>query len=321
MEIGIAGLGCAGSYLLRRLKDNGFAVKGFDPKRPDFYIPCGYAANYSSMKLFMDKAGLDFESYVLSRAGSVTFTGTGMPDIIFDSAGLCTFDKNRLEKDMLEGTGYETKKLGGNHDLIVDATGISRSLLGQAESDFTMYTMEYVSETAEHKDFYFRYFPKGQGYFWEFPLGSLYHVGAGSSSLELIRESLRDSMPMKTTGRKIRLKPLFDQMTGGKIIGVGESIGTVSPITGEGIVPSIECADILYEVLRRRDTLDEIRLDYEKSVRKRFSHYVKLYSLLQSYRSGKRVSLKGMTAVRGVSRTMREFGIDFRISRILKYFV
>ncbi len=321
MRIGIAGLGSAGTYLARRLTDSGFDVTAFDPKRPGYYIPCGYAANENSMSEFMKKIGFDFSSYILSRAESITFTGTNMPDFSFNSLGLCTFDKNRLENDIIKTLSARNERLNGDFDIVIDATGVSRSLLGPAENDFLMYAREYVTENAEHEDFYFRYFQSGRGYFWEFPLGERNHVGAGSSELDLIDESLSGYTPLKVTARKIRLKPLFDQFARGKIIGVGESIGTVSPITGEGIVPSIECAEILYESLSRYTDLEDLKAAYIQSVMRRFRHYEKLFDLLVNFRSGRRMSYIGLTAVRSAVKTMKEFGIDFRISRVIRHLV
>lgn len=49
-----------------------------------------------------------------------------------------------------------------------------------------------------------------------------------------------------------------------RIIGVGESIGTVSPFTGEGILYSMECAGILADTWLDEDT-------YVSSVISRFS--------------------------------------------------
>lgn len=321
VKIGIAGLGCSGSYLANMLSRDGFEVHAFDPKRDDYYIPCGYAANANSMEEFMNKAGMDFSAYVLSSAGSVVFTGENMPEIEFGSSGLCTFDKNRLERDLIARIPHSREKLHGDFDLVVDATGISRSLLGAAKKDFTMFTKEYVCDASDHDDFFFRYFSRGQGYFWEFPIGSAYHIGAGSSSLDLIDASLSQYHPKRITARKIRLKPLFDEMVSGKIIGAGESIGTVSPVTGEGIVPSIECADLLFRSIRKYDSLEDITEHYTESVKKRFAHYVRLYDLLVNFRSGSRMSLGNVLAVRSVSRTMREFGIDFRISKIVRHLV
>lgn len=319
MRIGIAGLGSSGTYLAKRLTSDGFDVTSFDPKRPDYYIPCGYAANEKIISQLMNNIGVDFSQYVLSRARNVTFTGTNMPEIVFNSAGLCTFDKNRLENDIIAGLNYRNETFKGNFDLIIDATGVSRSILGPAKDDFLMYAREYVCDTAEHEDFHFSYFPSAAGYFWEFPLDGRYHVGAGSSDRDLIDESLNEFKPARVTARMIRLKPLFDQMFRGNAIGVGESIGTVSPVTGEGIMPSIECAELLREALGKYSDLQEVRLRYSESVKKRFSHYEKLFSLLMNFRNGKKFYSGNVKAIGSVVRTMKEFGIDFKLRKVLRH--
>lgn len=321
MKIGIAGLGAAGTYLAMRLINDGFDVSAFDPKRPDYYIPCGYAANEETMSGLMHNIGMEFSRYVLSRAKTVTFTGKKLPEIVFSSSGLCTFDKNKLENDIINEIPYSREKFSGDFELAIDATGVSRALLGHADDDFLMYTKEYVTDSALHDDFYFSYFPSGTGYFWEFPLLGQYHVGAGSSDPGLIEDSMKGYSAVRVAARKIRLKPLFDSMSKGNVIGVGESIGTVSPITGEGIVPSIECAELLRNALRKYSDTDEIRINYSESVKKRFSHYEKLFPVLMNFRNGKRYSMGNLTAVRSAVKTMKEFGIDFKISKIIRHFV
>lgn len=319
MRIGIAGLGSAGTYLVKRLHDAGFDVRAFDPKRPDHYIPCGYATDESRASHFMKKIGIDFEDYILTRAKNVIFTGSGMPEIHFPSRGLCTFDRNKLQRDVISDISTVNGHFSGNYDLAVDASGVSRSLLGSVRNDFLMYTKEYVSRESKHNDFYFRYFEAGKGYFWEFPLNGSYHIGAGSSDPEIISESLRGYSAIRITGRAIRLRPLFKDMVRGNIMGVGESIGTVSPVTGEGILPSIESAEILFTCIDRYSDLEELQAKYQNSIRKRFDHYRKLYALLQNFRNGRRISLSNAVAVRSVSKTMREFGIDFSVWKIMRY--
>jgi phosphoglycerate dehydrogenase-like enzyme len=66
VKVGIAGLGSSGSFLLNLLSKDGFDVTGFDPKKDGYYIPCGYAANYSRMKELIALCGLNFDDYVLS---------------------------------------------------------------------------------------------------------------------------------------------------------------------------------------------------------------------------------------------------------------
>ncbi|EQD79615.1 dehydrogenase (flavoprotein)-like protein, partial [mine drainage metagenome] len=208
MQIAIAGLGSSGSYLLRLLTNAGFNVSGFDPKREGFYIPCGYAANSNTMKDLLSLVDIEFSRYIESEAGEITFSGSSQKKVRFKSLGLVTFDKNRLEADLLKGCKWERKKLSGSFDLIVDATGISRYFL-PAEDDYRMHTTEYLTSLPEKKDFQFNYFPKGSGYFWIFPMGDKYHVGAGSSSMSGIKESLSSYSAEKVVSRDIRLKPLL----------------------------------------------------------------------------------------------------------------
>lgn len=56
---------------------------------------------------------------------------------------------------------------------------------------------------------------------------------------------------VKKVGRPIRLAPpkRMEPFYDGKIIGVGESIGCVFPMLGEGIIPSLICCDLFLEVL------------------------------------------------------------------------
>ncbi len=316
----IAGSGIAGSYLARRLFNSGIDVKLYDPKKPGFRIPCGYATNEITFRDFARLAGAEGDEYIQRVADSVILTGKDMPELHFRSAGLCTIDKNRFEADLVSPVGVMQSQAPwpGDNDILVDATGISRHYLGAAPDDYTMHTTEYLTASAGHTGFYFRYFPRGQGYFWEFPLEHGFHVGAGSDSQDLIRKSLGNPAHSAVMARDLRLKPLFHRMFQGRVIGVGESIGTVSPITGEGILPSLHCAETLYRVLSREDDLHEIRIRYGNDVRKKFGHYQRLFSLLMDARNGRLARPANIAAIRAVKRDFRNFGIDLGIARVLK---
>ncbi|MEM0157292.1 MAG: NAD(P)/FAD-dependent oxidoreductase [Thermoplasmataceae archaeon] len=316
----IAGSGIAGSYLARRLFSSGIDVKLYDPKKPGFRIPCGYATNEVSFRKFAGLAGTDGSEYIQRRADSVILTGNDMPELHFRSTGLCTIDKNRFEADLVSPVGVERSRAPGpgNNDILVDATGISRHYLGIAPDDYTMHTTEYHTGSAGHTGFYFRYFPKGRGYYWEFPLENGFHVGAGSDSQDLIKKSLGNPDHSAVMARDLRLKPLFHRMFQGRVIGVGESIGTVSPITGEGILPSLMCAETLYQTLSHEEDLEEIKISYGSAVRKKFGHYGKLFSLLMDARNGRLARPANITAIPAVKRDFRNFGIDLGIARVLR---
>ena len=65
--IQVAGLGASGSYLFRRLADAGFDVTGYDPKKPDFYIPCGYAVNIEKLGELSRNVKLDAGDWLRER--------------------------------------------------------------------------------------------------------------------------------------------------------------------------------------------------------------------------------------------------------------
>ena len=315
----VAGLGLSGSYLLKRLDDEGFEARGFDPRIQDFYVPCGYATNIRKLRDILRSVNLNADDYVEHEGKEVTISGPDMPELTFSSAGICTIDKNRLEKDLISGQGYErTRAKFGPGDTVIDATGVSRYYLGKAENDFLMYTKEYVTAKAGHSDFHFRYFSRGTGYYWEFPLKKGFHVGAGADGVEAINQSLAGFVPERVLSRKIRLKPLFDQMFNRNIIGTGESIGTVSPITGEGIIPSLVSAEILVRCLKEAADVEELKVLYGKRIRDRFAAYTGLFDLLTASRNGKLLTLGNIRNARYAKADFEGFGIDLKIWKIIR---
>lgn len=322
MVLHIAGLGVSGSYLYRRLAEAGFEVAGYDPKKSGFYVPCGYAVNMNRLMDLAGKIGLDAEGYLESEANYVTFASDSGINIKLPSVGFCTIDKNRLESDMLRGLKYERKAApepshGG--DILIDATGVSRYYLGPAKGDILMRTKEYLTDSAPRGGFYFRYFPSGKGYYWEFPLKNGFHIGAGGDSIETVSDSLAGIRnPKRMMSRNIRLSPLFNQAHRGNIIGVGESIGTVSPITGEGIIPSMESAEILFNCISRYDNLEDLKEKYISAIRTRFMRYEKLSRLLDNARNGKMKNIRNLSAISSVKEDFENFGIQLGIMKVIR---
>ena len=320
-SIAIGGLGISGSYLIKRLHDSGFEVTGFDPKVPDYYIPCGYATNINKLRPYMKKIGIDADKFVLSRSAKVTFSGHNFKPVEFGSRGLCTIDKNALEKSMVGAMKTRREIITGRHDLIVDATGVSRYYLGKPSSDLLMPAREYLTDSADHQDFYFHFFEGGKGYYWEFPLGDHFHIGSGAVDLDVLDSSLRPVPHLRVTGRKIRLKPLFDQVSNGNVIGIGEAIGTVSPITGEGIIPSLKSAEILFQCLRKYDDLEEVRAKYSVEILKNFGPYLDLYSLLTKVQKGENLHFQDLKAALLARKDLRNFGTDFKVTKVARHFL
>ena len=287
--IRIGGLGISGLYLYWRLKNDGFDVSGYDVKRDDFYIPCGYATNENIMNEYMSIIGVDFRKYVLSRGKKIIFSGYNFQEKNLESSGICTFDKNQLEKD--ESNNLKILPIDKHSmDLIIDATGITRAYLGKSMSDKQYYTLEYLTDHSDHDDFYFYFFKGGRGYFWSFPLDNKYHVGAGSLSIADLN-MVRKSVPIRVTSRNIRMFPLFDSMSRKNIIGIGEAIGTVSPITGEGIIPSLKSAELLFQCIKKYDK-ENLQNAYREAISKEFGYYYKLSRLVSNIQSGKKEANK-----------------------------
>ncbi|MEM0158441.1 MAG: hypothetical protein QW812_02895 [Thermoplasmataceae archaeon] len=316
--ITIAGGGVSGTYLGLLLKNSGFSVKVFDPARSDRYIPCGYATNYHLMREMLSRINVEFDDYVLSVGKKVTFARDGGREVEFQCDGLCTYDKNRLSRDLNRELGTVASKPGiGTGSTIVDCTGISRYYLGPARSDFTMRTREYLTARSKHEDFYFRYFKNGRGYYWEFPLGGEFHLGAGSDSLDLIDASLKDVAGIRITGRDIRLRLTLDEISKGNVIGCGESIGTVSPITGEGILPSMECSFILFQALSASQDIETVISKYRENLSIKFRRFVLLSRLLEQARNGKLIQLRNVRYIKPALEDLRHFGIRAGVPGLL----
>lgn len=320
--IHVAGLGVAGSYLFRRMRDSGFDVSGYDPKKRGFYIPCGYAVNINRLGGLMGNIGIEASEYLETEASSVTFESDSGISIRLPSSGFCTIDKNRLESDIMKGLEYNRRNAdlpSGKGDLLIDATGVSRYYLGPAQGDLLMKTREYLTESSPRGDFYFRYFPSGKGYYWEFPLKNGYHIGAGGDSIDVVAEALDQvKNPIRVMSRNIRLSPLFGQIHRDNVIGVGESIGTVSPITGEGIVPSMESAEILFQCISKYSDIDELKEKYVAGIKRKFRRYEKLFGLLMNAREGNLRNLGNVYSISSAKEDFENFGIQLKILKVLR---
>jgi flavin-dependent dehydrogenase len=272
MKIAIAGAGIAGGYLARLLGQKGIVPDVFDRRGHDTRCgcrSCGWGAP-AGIGTYLAGVGLDPENYLLEPMPSMHFDG------LVARTPLCTIDKPRLLRDLLGNSELKRRDLGReeaeDYDIVVDATGIARAFLPPCRSDLTLPTLQHRVLVESHGDehlpagVYGNQVP-GLGYLWVFPLGkNQYHIGAGGIGLDRLDHILdrfyrdragrfsfttlcscegiiRVASPYYATpfsARKTR-----SDGTSCLIMGTGESIGTVSPFTGEGIVFSLECARIL----------------------------------------------------------------------------
>jgi flavin-dependent dehydrogenase len=256
VRVAIAGAGMSGSYLASLLARMGQVVDLYEATKTRYtrcgISPCAWMVPIRGFSLLVEAVGLEARKYVLSKIPEMGFNRQ-----IF-ATDLCTIDKPSLLRD-LRGHDREVKQCvldPASYDRIIDATGVARAYLPPTENDTVIPTVQYLTESAQESNTA-EIVLVALGYAWRFPLGKgMWHVGCGSLSNspeeELAKTGLLRSPSItvcKCPKSSVRLtgpehsKPYVN----GKVWGVGEAVGCVSPIIGEGIVPAMQCSQILVE--------------------------------------------------------------------------
>ena len=331
MKVAVVGTGVAGAYLLNRIPHE-HTVEAFEMRtEANWYTVCAWGTSQPIISEMVKRAGFNFDDYVLHKGKRMT-VDLGDEKLEIKLRGLVTYDKHRLTHDMLQGKkvhwGEQVKHPNGrfsDFDLVIDATGLHRSLLPKLKEDLVIPSLEYQVKSKElpYDDFVIRPYPGLTGYWWYFPLGDgTAHVGAGD-----LRGRYRGELDefvkkyncevVKKIGRPVRVtpprfcEPFFD----GKVVGVGESIGTVYPMLGEGIIPSMQCADLFVEHMADRE-------GYRKAVLEKFEVYAKVYKFIRA-KVEERFSLLSMwPTLLSVFWYMRNnekrYGLETRLSEFYK---
>ena len=297
MKFAIAGAGVAGSYLGRMLTIYGHQVEIFESYKKESHWPvCAWGASKNMLSYFSDKANLDFNNYILHTGKNLRIDLPGNKSEFLSLSGLVTYDKQKWEQDLLKDISikYDSKCDSNfnfsDYDYVLDCTGLHRSLLPRSEHDFLIPAYEYLVENVNDIDdeFFVIAYKGARGYFWYFPLGDgRGFVGAGDIDRKYfgVQEFLKKNPNIKILrkiGRPIRLSPPKNMLPfhHGNVIGVGESIGCVFPMLGEGIIPSLLCADIFLNVLNKKNKKFDINL-YTKLVLKKFNYYYDVYQIVR----------------------------------------
>ncbi len=272
MNVAIAGAGIAGGYLASLLELRGISpdvYDGWEHATSCKCRSCGWGVPMD-IRTYLTDVGLDLNDYLIEPMSLMDFDG------LRAETPLCTIHKPRLLQDLSKAARLKRQNLGPEkaeeYDIVVDATGIMRALLPPCRSDLTLPTLQHrvtVEPNGSERlgvGVYGNRIP-GLGYLWIFPLGSdQYHIGIGGIGRirhnTLLERFYRDSsekfsftMQCSCHGSIRVASPYYstpfyfrktrNDGTPQLVIGVGESIGTVSPFTGEGIVYSLECARML----------------------------------------------------------------------------
>ncbi|NOJ29606.1 MAG: dehydrogenase [Nitrososphaeraceae archaeon] len=305
MKIAVVGIGVAGAYLMNQLSaSHDMEIIGYErlPESQHDAV-CAWATSENVMSIYAKKCGLNFDDYVLhtGKHMQVDFSRENKNSdkknsINIKLKGMVSYDKLKLIQDMIKGTKIEFGKipkkenLESEFDLIIDSTGFHRNYLPKPEYELwipcVQYKVKYSEDDLPFDDFYLKAFPSMSGYFWYFPLGNGYaHIGAGDFTKQnhnlFVSRFLNKYKCeiIKKNGRPVRISPPSKSMPftdEKKTIGVGESIGTVYALLGEGIIPSTICADIFVQ------NIDDMKL-YEQKILEQF----KIYSLVFNFVSKK----------------------------------
>ena len=271
MNVAIAGAGIAGGYLAKVLCQKGISADVYRGRDQGTRCKCRSCAwgVPRNIETYLADIDLDFNEYLIEPMDPMSFDG------IVANTPLCTLNKPRLIRDLTKGIQLKCQDLetkdAEKYDIIVDATGISRALLPPCRSDLILPTLQQrvvVKSRGSERlpaGVYGTRLP-GLGYVWVFPLGNNhFHIGIGGLGLDHLdtfldqffqdlqkrfsfttlcscEGSIRVASPYYSTPLYVENKR--QDSTPQVIVGIGESIGTVAPFTGEGITYSLECARI-----------------------------------------------------------------------------
>ena len=272
MNVAIVGAGIAGGYLAGLLEKRGIVPDVYDGSTHATTCRCRSCGWGGPVRIgtYLKDVGLDLNDYLIESMSPMHF------DDLVARTPLCTINKPMMLRDFRKKGTMKRQNVGleelEDYDIVVDATGVRRALLPPCRSDLMLPTLqqrafvESERNTRLEPGVYGDRIP-GLGYLWIFPVGhDQYHIGVGGigpiyheSILErFYRESsgkfsftvkcgcqgsIRVASPYYSTPFCLRRKR--SDGTSQLIVGVGESIGTVAPFTGEGIVHSMECAKLL----------------------------------------------------------------------------
>jgi len=255
--VAIAGAGMVGSYLHRILENSGIPADLFTTNGANTSCginPCAWGTSRPFFDL-VRSSGLDPYDYVLRHADKIIFQGVELRGDLF------TFNKPKLIKDLQNGTQIAEGPVKGNgYERVIDATGNARAYLPPVRDDLTVPCVQYrvTGADLDPSAVYIKY--GDVGYSWSFPLSETeFHIGGGSVAVdprEMVQKSgLLDHGGKALCGCQGRVRISTPQSStpfvsvnaalGCEVWGVGEAIGVVAPIAGEGVIHGMRSARIL----------------------------------------------------------------------------
>jgi flavin-dependent dehydrogenase len=339
MRIAVVGAGVSGSYLGHMLQKREHDVEIFESSRKETqWAVCAWGASRNMLAKFSNHAGLNFDNYIFHVGKTLKMDLPNQVREYLDLRGLVTYNKQEWEHDLLKDLKitYGFKCTPQNfqfieYDYVIDCTGLHRTLLPRSNEDFIIPAYEYLVENVHGMDeFYVIGYKGARGYFWYFPLdNNRGYVGAGDidkryAGVEEFFADHPETRVLKKIGRPIRLAPpkRMQPFSAGNVIGVGESIGCVFPMLGEGIIPSLICCDIFLEVL---DGTKHGGFDFEKyrqKVLKRFDYYDHVYRIVRLKMKNKLNMVRHLPLMMSMYRNMKKeesrFGFEISLDKMTR---
>jgi flavin-dependent dehydrogenase len=333
VRIALAGAGVVGSYLGNMLQRRGHDVEIFEASKPESHWPvCAWGASRHMLSKFSKQAGIDFESYILHVGSRLKMELPNNKHEYLELKGLVTYDKHKWENDLLKDVkityGFKCTKETfsfDKYDYVIDCTGLHRTLLPKSNEDFLIPAYEYLLENVDGPDeFYVIGYEGAKGYFWYFPLGGKKaYMGAGDVEKKYhgVKEFLDAHPEAKVTkkiGRPIRLAPpkRMEPFYDNNVIGVGESIGCVFPMLGEGIIPSLICCDFFLDSLTDKFDFK----GYRKKVLGYFDYYDDVYRIVRLKMDGKLSTVRHfklmMSMYRHMKKEEKRFGFEVTLDKM-----
>ena len=280
MKVKIAGAGISGSYLGRLLE--GEVTLYDDNPRPG--CRCAWGVPRSQIACLLDKVNINVSDFVITDV-----IGAYQNKVYIPLNNFSIIDKPRLIAELRQGQELVHRRLDFSferEDLIVNATAIPRSgevfLLDSLQERATIIG-------AEMRTVYGYINPSHIGYAWLFPLddeGRLFHLGAACKSIEpkrLMEELLayygfkKNRLLCRCDGPLYLADPKKLEIVESNVVAIGGAAGCVHPVTGEGILTSMQSAWLLAEALENNDSLTE----YEQALRDLLHGYGSSYKVFR----------------------------------------
>ncbi|MCD6406379.1 NAD(P)/FAD-dependent oxidoreductase [Candidatus Aerophobetes bacterium] len=262
MKIAIFGAGMAGTYLAKLLRKEGITYTLFDKRdRPSCFCAWGWAG-FRQVKEFAKAIGYNADEYVLVRPKRAWINGVEVK-----IKNVVTFDKIKWLEDMWKDEVIVLNHMAydpAEYDLVVDATGTARAVMGKSEYDRLLHTIQFKAKSSILDEDYIYVYGRPYGYAWYFPLGDgWWHIGAGAyvrQQADYLLRRILEEVPVLHYGdacqcaAKIRYVvpgaiPIVDMHPYPPKVAIGEAGGFVSGF-GEGNTLAMETATVLYECIR-----------------------------------------------------------------------